>query len=261
MQRLILYYGRSWKLAYVIRGLAAPSILDTLTQERAPVGRAIVKRANTGMLQHRELWALLGLTKQERDAALQQMDDASPAGAAFRQKVRAAMDATDDEVNSPGIQMNQNYCSTDSKLVLKDPADVDPSAEATAHDFLKTVFTTTTPGFHLPHVWLAKDGQSPRISTLDLVGRGYFTLLTGLGGDAWREAVTAVAATGFPIRIHSIGWRQDYQDVYGHWAQVRGVDEASAVLVRPDHFVAWRSRGLPADCIGVLKEVIALLLH
>ena len=37
-----------------------------------------------------------------------------------------------------------------------------------------------------------------QVSTLDLVGRGRFTLLTGVGGMAWREAARSVAAaTGF----------------------------------------------------------------
>ncbi|MES2172281.1 MAG: FAD-dependent monooxygenase, partial [Actinomycetota bacterium] len=39
-------YNLAWKLALVIRGDAAPSLLDTFTDERAPVAKQIVDRAN-----------------------------------------------------------------------------------------------------------------------------------------------------------------------------------------------------------------------
>ena len=46
-------FNIAWKLAFVIRGLAGPALLDTLSLERKPVGDVIVRRANDGMLAHR----------------------------------------------------------------------------------------------------------------------------------------------------------------------------------------------------------------
>ena len=39
-------YNLAWKLAAVLKGQAAPSLLDTYSEERAPVAERIVKRAN-----------------------------------------------------------------------------------------------------------------------------------------------------------------------------------------------------------------------
>ena len=50
---------------------------------------------------------------------------------------------------------------------------------------------TSWPGAHLPHLWLDRRGE--RISTLDLCGKGRFTLLTGIGGEAWVAAAVSKA--------------------------------------------------------------------
>ena len=58
---------------------------------------------------------------------------------------------------------------------------------------------TTWPGARLPHVWVfGRDGK--KVSTLDLCGHGEFTLLTGIGGEAW----VAAAEDGRP---RSSAWR------------------------------------------------------
>ena len=60
-------FNLAWKLALVLRGTANPKLLYTLTTERKPVGDAVVRRANEGMLVHRELWSMLGLTPESRE--------------------------------------------------------------------------------------------------------------------------------------------------------------------------------------------------
>jgi 2,4-dichlorophenol 6-monooxygenase len=39
-------YNLAWKLAAVLRGAASPTLLDTYTEERGPVAKQIVLRAN-----------------------------------------------------------------------------------------------------------------------------------------------------------------------------------------------------------------------
>jgi 2-polyprenyl-6-methoxyphenol hydroxylase-like FAD-dependent oxidoreductase len=250
-------FNLAWKLAYVLKGLAAPSVLDSLTLERKPVGDWVVRRANTGMLQHRDLWKLMGITKEERDTCTSLMQQPTIEGAEMRKKIQDALEAMDEELNALGIQMNQVYVR--SPLTVVEDGDEAPDFEAV--DKVRHMTISTFPGYHLPHVWVAKDGQSRRTSSLDLAGRGEFTLFTGIGGGAWKEAAAAVSAEGTAkVRAYSIGFRQDYLDAYRDWARIRGVDEDGCVLVRPDHFVAWRCKSITADpkakLVGVLQKLL-----
>jgi 2-polyprenyl-6-methoxyphenol hydroxylase-like FAD-dependent oxidoreductase len=253
-------FNLAWKLAYVLKGLASPSILESLTLERKPVGDAIVRRANTGMEVHRTLWSLIGLTREEREVSTSLMAQATLKGTEHRRRFTEALEATDDELNALGMQMNQVY--SNSPLTVVEPGDVPPNLSHI--NSTKQLLVSTYPGYHLPHVWVAKDGQSFRKSTLDLVGKGRFTLLTGIGGEAWKDATQRISNDGLvKISAYSIGFRQDYMDAYRDWVDVRGVDEDGAILVRPDHFVAWRCHSLAADpytrLLRVLEQVLGLV--
>ena len=177
-------FNLAWKLAYVLNGLAAPSILGSLTIERKPVGDAVVRRANTGMLQHRHLWGLMGITKEERDVCTSLMQQPTPEGAEMRKQIQDTLEGMDAELNALGIQMNQVYVG--SPLTVVEDGDEAPNFEVVDKTMCMTV--STFPGYHLPHVWVAKDGQSRKTSTLDLAGRGEFTLFTGIGGGGWKDA-------------------------------------------------------------------------
>lgn len=253
-------FNLAWKLAYVIKGYAAPSLLDSLTLERKPVGDGIVRRANDGMEAHRVLWAIMGLTPEAREQTVNTLQSATPDGEALREKWRAALEETDDEVQALGIQMNQSYLG--SPVTVVDPDDVAP--DFSSLDALKKVKINTYPGYHLPHVWLALDGQSPRVSTLDLSGQGRFTLFTGVGGSAWLKAAEEVSrSAGWEmVKGYSVGFRCDFMDCYRDWIKYRGVGEDGVVLVRPDHFVAWRckSLNLVEDATAKLKDVLLAIL-
>lgn len=73
-------FNLTWKLAYVIQGVATPQLLDTLTVERKPVGDGIVRRANDGMEAHRTLWCVIGLDQSSREQALALLYEDSAAG-------------------------------------------------------------------------------------------------------------------------------------------------------------------------------------
>ncbi|PKS08383.1 hypothetical protein jhhlp_005327 [Lomentospora prolificans] len=251
-------FNLSWKLAYVLKGWASPDLLDSLTIERKPVGDGVVRRANDGMLAHRRLWALIGTDPESRRKFRDNLAAATPEGARARENLRLALMATEDEVQSLGIQMNQTYLA-DGSATFVEPGDVAP-------DFgdlntLRQVKVTTFPGYHLPHVWIAADGQSPRLSTLDITGQNRFTLLTGIGGEAWKKAAEEVSnAGGVQVAAYTIGFRGDYIDCYSDWHHVRGVHETGAVLVRPDHFIAWRCQDLVSDPTLKLAEVLGKIL-
>lgn len=253
-------FNLAWKLAYVLKGWANEELLDTLTIERKPVGDGVVRRANQGMEYHRHIWALLGLDGASRERNVAVLKSATPEGASHREQLRNAFTATDLEVQALGIQMNQIY-DTSPAVVIEDD-DKGPNLDGL--NLVKELVVSTYPGHHLPHTWLAADGQSLRISNLDLCGKGGFTLFTGIGGGAWLEAARSVTEHfGFAVRGYSIGFGCDYMDCYQDWAKVRGVDEDGVVLVRPDHFVAWRRRNTVSDpkmrLVSVLSKILGLV--
>jgi hypothetical protein len=65
---------------------------------------------------------------------------------------------------------------------------------------------------------------------------------------------------GVEVRCYSLGWMQDYEDVYSDWARRREVEEDGCVLVRPDRFVAWRAMEMVEGCeeklLMVMKHVL-----
>ena len=241
----------------VLKGIACASLLETLTPERKPVGDAIVRRANIGMEVHRTLWTLMGFTPQARDETMATLKSNTSRGAALRQQLRETLEATDDEVQALGIQMNQVYLG--SSATVFEPEDVPP--DFSDLNPIKDLMISTYPGYHLPHIWLAANGQSERVSILDLAGHGKFSLFTGIGGADWCNAARSISSQGgLQIESYSIGYGCDYMDAYRDWIKVRGVEEDGVVLVRPDHFVAWRCRNMVESPEQKLKSVLRTLL-
>ena len=225
-------FNLAWKLAFVLQGHADAKLLDTYSAERAPVGKYIVLRAN----QSRREYAALNDVFRAADAAdpvgasVAKLNDPSPAGVATRQALMAAVELKQTELNCQGVDMNQRYRSS---AILQDP---DATEEQWARDPELHLQATTRPGAKLPHAWLV-DQQGHRISTLDVTGKGKFTLLTGLSGQSWAEAGSRL---NLPFLRTVVVGEPGAADPYLAWARVRETHEAGAVLVRPDGFVAWR---------------------
>lgn len=115
------------------------------------------------------------------------------------------------------------------------------------------------PGTRAPHLWLERANH--QISTLDLFGNS-FVVLTAPQGEAWCEAVPAVAKnlSGVPIAAHVVGGA-DLHDPVGGFASAYGLANDGAVLVRPDGFVAWRAKTLVADPQHALTRALAAVLR
>ena len=113
------------------------------------------------------------------------------------------------------------------------------------------------PGGRAPHVRLMC-GHEP-ISTIDLFGLN-LVLLTGSEGGNWRKAASAIATSWPELVAYSIGKDGELSDPDGDWHDVYGVDSDGAVLVRPDGYVAWRSRSGVPDPQRSLREAIDALL-
>jgi len=96
-------------------------------------------------------------------------------------------------------------------------------------------------------------------STIDLFGTG-FVLLAAEKGDAWISAATGLASDGAELVAHMVGGRGDLADPEGTWRSVYGLEPDGAVLVRPDGYVGWRSRGAEADANRVVKDALDRIL-
>jgi len=250
-------FNLAWKLAAVLKGHAGAGLLDTYSVERAPIAKQIVTRANQSIAEFGPIFEALGMDGGVDTAKIRaNMDkraDATPEAEAQRKALREAIAFKKYEFDAHGVEMNQRYRS--SAIVTDgqpEPAfDKDPVLHAQL---------TTWPGSRLPHVWLYPR-EGGKVSSLDLCGKGRFTILTGIGGEAWEAAAAAVTAElGIEIVTHVIGPRRPVEDPVGDWARASETGDTGIVLVRPDHHVCWRQTAMPADPTAELMRVMRTIL-
>lgn len=252
-------YNLAWKLAMVIRGEAGEALLDSYTAERAPVGRQIVERANLSRDQFGPIFEVLGVGGGSDEQAIAEglavLGARTPEGSKKRRLLEEAIQLKNYEFNAHGVEMNQRYASS---AVLSD----DGPAEVLQQDGELVAWPTTRPGAKLPHAWLV-DARGERLSTLDVIGDGTFTVLTGLSGGVWDTAATACQTElGIPLRVVRIG-HDNCRDMYGEWSRVSEIAEDGVLLVRPDGYVAWRratasesAQSAQDELLGALRRVL-----
>jgi 2-polyprenyl-6-methoxyphenol hydroxylase-like FAD-dependent oxidoreductase len=234
-------YNLAWKVKYVEHNLASPSLLGTFSLERQPVGLGVITRANQGLRDHTPVWDAMGLTLptvKERMEVLAELKAPTKQGRARRKLLNDAIDGTAHEFHGIGVEMNHRYVS--GAVVAEDEKAGPPEWP---EDQVLYHRASTYPGSRLPHAWLNKRvPMKEHTSTHDLAGHGVFCLLTSVGGEGWKEAAAKVGEElGVVVKAYSIGWEQDWEDVYRDWARKMEVEEDGCVLVRPDRFVAWRA--------------------
>ena len=226
-------YNLAWKLAYAVRGDAGESLLDSYSDERTPVGAQIVARANQSRLDYAPLRECfnteMGDGTKSIEAGLARLQAPTQEGSDLREKLASALELKNTEFNALGIELNQRYSSS---AVLSDSHE----EEVFALDPQLHLQATTRPGAKLPHAWLV-GAEGRRVSTLDVVGKGRFTLITGLSGQAWKEAAQDL---NLPFLDTLVIGEGQIKDPYAYWARVREIEEAGALLVRPDGYIAWR---------------------
>jgi 2,4-dichlorophenol 6-monooxygenase len=244
-------HNLAWKLAYAVKGWAGAKLLESYSLERAPVGKQVVQRANQSRLDYAPLNACFRVQGAENPVAagIARFRDPGPAGVAARQAVQQALDLKQTEFNAQGVEMNQRYVSS---AVIAD-AGAEPEKWLRDRDLYHQ--PTTRPGAKIPHVWLVgPDGT--RMSTLDVTGKGLFTVVTGLAGTAWKEAARQLDLPF--LRLVVVG-KPETQDLYCEWQRIREIDEAGALLVRPDGIVAWRERAAAKNIDDATEKLGAAL--
>jgi putative polyketide hydroxylase len=198
----------AWKLAAVLQGRAADSLLDTYHDERQPLGRAITEQS------------LINAVSMGRLSRTNE-----PAG------------ARPEYLNEQGMIFGASY---KSRAVV-----TDGTPPVTVANPVTDYAPSARPGGRAPHVWLNRNGDA-RASTIDLVGDG-FVLFAAAKGGAWSDAARKLGVK-----------TQDIDDA--KWAEAYGLDEAGAVLVRPDGYVGWRNATMTSDPARALGGAMAQIL-
>ncbi|QHD88394.1 2,4-dichlorophenol 6-monooxygenase (plasmid) [Gordonia sp. JH63] len=244
-------FNLAWKLAFVLNGYAAPSLLDSYTTERQPVGAQIVARANQSRKDYGPLNACFATDGADDPvtAGLAKVRDPGPDGVAVRDAIAAALELKNYEFNAQGVELNQRYTSN---AVITDPQ---AGEEQWLRDPQLYVQPTTRPGAKIPHAWLV-DACGQRVSTLDVTGKGKLSLVTGLAGTAWSNAA---AKLDLPFLRTVVIGAPGTADPYAAWHKVRDIHEAGALLVRPDGYIAWRQSAAVWDDNDAFEQLLGAL--
>jgi len=246
-------YNLAWKLSLVLKGHASPELLSTYDEERVPIAQQIVERANKSRTQFGQIFRALGMTPDApAGRTIESRKDDTPEGVAQREELRTAIELKDYEFNAHGVELGQRYRSA----AVIDDGTAEPSYDRDPELYYHP---TTWPGARIPHCWLTRGSET--VSTLDVVGKGRFTLLTGIGGEAWVKAAQTVSEhLGVPIEPFVIGPGRELDDLYGDWSRAREIPDAGCLLVRPDAHIAYRSSELPDDATETLQQALSTLL-
>jgi hypothetical protein len=258
-------FNLSWKIALVHQGLAPPSLLATYNDERQPVAAKLVLDSNNTLRSHAEVWIAMGLqpygtSDKDRRSAKELLKQDTPKGREARRALREKVEHMQSEIQGLGVAMNQLYDS--SAIYAGDEEETFRPGLSEQKDPHRFHDPSAYPGRRLPHVWLGTRVPGKMVSTLDITGKGSFTLVTGIGGDGWRKAADFVEnILGVKVNVVGVGIGLEWEDVYFDWEKKSGVEEDGCVLVRPDHFVAWRSmrsENEPTRLLEVMRHILGV---
>ena len=233
----------AWKMAFFLQGDADDQLLESYEAERRPVIEHCAQVSLENAFRLIEVWMALEVDDDPVASKLR-MDEllATPEG---RAAVNVAIEHQAEHFDQLGIQLGTFY-EGDGVAVVSDGTRP-PQVE----NPVRTYVPSTTPGARLPHVVVELEGAE--VSTLDLVEPGRFLLVSN--SAAWAEVA---AGLDLPVVTRLVG--ADVADPTGGWAEVSGIGSEGALLVRPDHHVAWRTTEAPVGTSPGLGSAIQRLL-
>jgi len=215
-----------WKLAAVVKGWAAASLLDSYEAERRPVALRNRDAAGRHVAVRQQIGEQIHLAEAEGD-----LD--APEAARRRITLGRTIAALGNMENeSWGIEHGFNYCGS---------AHIAGEAVEPAFD-PERCQPTTSPGCRFPNYYL-NNGHP----IADLFGRG-FTLLAI--GEVEIGRIDALAqAIGMPLEIVRLEEEPVTEQLEGR-----------IILVRPDHHIAWRGEHKPADWRPILERIVGIIV-
>ncbi len=210
-----------WRIGAVVAGWATPALLETYETERIPVAQNNAHQSLTNAIKLGELAAALGTDAEPTSERLQ----ASLADPAKADEIAAAVELQREHFDLFGLQLG--YVYGQGALVSEEP----PAEPGSPSEYQPTA----RPGARLPHAWL--DGVGGR-STLDFVPVDRPVLFSFGDHEAWGNALGPADTDVVPVRIGVDTPQLD------PWRDLCGLEETGALLIRPDHHVAWRAHSI-----------------
>ncbi len=237
-------HNLAWKLAWVLRGWASPSLLESYEAERRSIAQYNSEVSLENAFRLLEVWIALGVDG-DLDASKSRAEKilATPDGMA---EVTTAIEHQAEHFDQLGVQLGFFY-GQEAGLVLSDD-----STRPNVGNSVREYVPTTVPGSRLPHAIVQRGDQE--LSTLDLVEPGAFLLLCN--ESAW---ASVELPSSMPVTRVVVG--SDITDPFGQWAAVCGISEDGAILVRPDQHVAWRTQAGPSDSVSELQTLLHQLVR
>lgn len=221
-----------WKLALYLRGKAGRSLLETYTVERRPIAKWVAEQSHHNALQVQKI----GLISRGLAPATMTTEE--------------VLKETRRYGNQLGIELGGIY---ESSAIVPDG-----TSPPTVTDPYTDYEPSGRPGHRAPHVWLRQGNDT--LSALDLLGPE-FTVLAGADGHPWRDVVRRVGEEfGLQMGCFVVGDPVGLRDVEGRFLARYGIESDGAVLVRPDGYVAWRSRSAVADAQQQLQRALEQIL-
>jgi 2,4-dichlorophenol 6-monooxygenase len=229
-----------WKLAAVVGGHAGPELLDSYEPERRPADEQNAQRSLENAVNHFVIATSVGVSHEHSEeqnlANLRRLWSEAPEDAEQRSSVLRNMRAQSMEFSEHNVELGYRY---ESRAIVADGTPLQSSL-----DHVRIYEPGTRPGSPLPHAWI--DDESGRRKPIkDLVRPGAFLLIAGEDGQEWCEAARELSEElELAIDRVRIGHLDgDLFDPRCTWLRRREIESDGAILVRPDRYVAWRSRG------------------
>jgi hypothetical protein len=207
-------YDIAWKLAMTLKGAGGDDLLASYEIERRPVAVRNVQRAAEHMGVHQNYVA------KALEAGSNTVFGTSKASEELRSYIKSNIDANDGENKDVGIELDYRFPG--SPVIVAEP-------EAIEQEWNVQVYSpSTVPGSRTPHVFL-EDGKTSIFSRL---GRGYTVVDFSSAGALSFRIERLAKENGFLVTRLHLPFERLASKIW----------ERDVVLVRPDHFVAWRVR-------------------
>jgi len=229
-------HGLMWRIGAIARGRAESALLTTYESERIPVAQDNAHQSLSNAIKLTELAGALGTDVDPRRERLH----ASLLDPAKSDAIAAAVERQREHFDLYGLQLGYVYergalVPEQTPSESGSPSHYEPSAR---------------PGARMPHAWLAETGGP---STLDLVPIDRPVLVSFGDHDVWARAL---GDTTIDPGVATIRVGIDTPDL-DEWRERCELSATGALLVRPDHHVAWRARSTAqAPSLAGALEVI-----